>query len=88
MFRLASEGDLTALALVVDSAAELLALATRVAAKLFPATPLDTVRAGLSGAILIHPLILDALAARTPLPLTPITAPPIEGVRRLLARAT
>ena len=88
VFRLASEGDLTALALVVDSAAELLALATRVAAKLFPATPLDTVRAGLSGAILIHPLILDALAARTPLPLTPITAPPIEGVRRLLARAT
>ena len=88
VFRLASEGDLTALALVVDSAVELLALATRVATKLFPATPLDAVRTGLSGAILVHPLILEALAARTPLPLTPITAPPIEGVRRLLARAT
>ena len=86
VFRLASEGDHTALTLVVESAAELLALATRVATKLFPDTPLDTVRAGLSGAVLTHPLVVAALAPRTPLPLTPITLAPIEGVRRLLAR--
>ena len=87
VFRLASEGDNTALALVVESAAELLALATRVAAKLFPDTPLDTVRAGLSGAVLTHPLVVAALVPRTPLPLTAINAPPIEGVRRLLVRS-
>lgn len=86
VLRLAAEGDSTALALVVDSAAELLALATRVATNLFPATPLDTVRAGLSGALLTHPLVVAALAPRTPLPLAPITVAPIEGVRRLLAR--
>jgi hypothetical protein len=36
--------------------------------------------------LLTHPAVRAALAARTPLPLTPITEPPIEGVRRLLAR--
>ncbi len=86
VLRLADEGDPTAQALVVESAAELLALATRVAGKLFPDTPLDAVRAGLSGALLTHALVVSALAARTPLPLVPITAPPIEGVRRLLVR--
>ncbi len=86
VLRLAAEGDSTALALVIESAAELLALAARVATKLFPATPLDTVRAGLSGALLTHPAVLAALATRSPLALTPITEPPIEGVRRLLAR--
>jgi hypothetical protein len=88
VFRLASEGDQTALNLVVESAAELLDLAMRVAVKLFPGTPLDTVPAGLSGAVLTHELVVAALAPRTPLPLTPITAAPIEGVRRLLARDT
>ena len=86
VLRLAAEGDSTALTLVVDSAAELLALATRVAGKLFPTTPLDSVRTGLSGALLTHPLVVAALAPRTPLPLAPITVAPIEGVRRLLAR--
>jgi glucosamine kinase len=87
VLRLASEGDLTAQALAVDSAGELLALANRVAAKLFPTTPLDALRAGLSGPVLTHPVIVEALAPRSPLPLMPITEPPIEGVRRLLARA-
>jgi N-acetylglucosamine kinase-like BadF-type ATPase len=86
VFRLASEGDQTALNLVVESASELLDLATRVATKLFPDTPLDTIPAGLSGAVLTHPLVLNALGSRTPLPLAPITAAPIEGVRRLVAR--
>lgn len=86
ILRLASEGDHTAHQLVVDSVTELLALATAVATKLFPATPLDAVPAGLSGAILTHPMVVAALAPRSPLPLTPITAPPIEGVRLLLAR--
>jgi N-acetylglucosamine kinase-like BadF-type ATPase len=86
VFRLASEGDQTALNLVVESASELLDLATRVATKLFPDTALDTIPAGLSGAVLTHPLVVGALAPRTPLPLTPITAAPIEGVRRLVAR--
>ena len=86
VLRLAAEGDATALALVTESAAELLALATRVAAKLFPDTALDGVRAGLSGTLLTHPAVVAALAPRTPLPLRPLTEPPIEGVRRMLAR--
>lgn len=87
VLRLASEGDHTAHQLVVDSTAELLALATRVAARLFPDTPLDTVPAGLSGPILTHAVVVQALAPRSPLPLAPITDAPIEGVRRLLARS-
>ncbi len=86
VLRLATEGDQTAHALIVDSTAELLELAARVAAKLFPGTPLDSLRAGLSGSILTHPTVLQVLAPRSPLPLIPITASPIEGVRRLLAR--
>jgi len=86
LLRLASEGDQTAQTLVVDSAAELLALAAHVATKLFPATPLDTLRAGLSGPILTHPTVVQALAARSPLPLAPVEGAPIEGVRRLLTR--
>ena len=86
VLRLAAEGDSTALALVTDSAAELLAVAVRVAKKLFPDTPLDTLRAGLSGALLIHPVVADSLAPRAPFALTPITDSPIEGVRRLLVR--
>jgi N-acetylglucosamine kinase-like BadF-type ATPase len=86
VLRLAAEGDSTAVALVTESAAELLALAVRVAQKLFPHTPLDTVRAGLSGALLTNPVVAGALAPRAPFALTPITEAPIEGVRRLLVR--
>ena len=87
ILRLAAEGDATAHQVLVESATELLDLAHRVAAQLFPGTALDTIPTGLSGALLIHPTVLAALAPRTPLPLSPITEAPIEGVRRLLARA-
>ncbi|MCY0682981.1 hypothetical protein, partial [Klebsiella pneumoniae] len=60
----------------------------RVALKLFAGTPLDALPTGLSGALLTHPVVVAALAPRTPLPLTPITESPTEGVRRLLLRAT
>lgn len=86
VLRLAAEGDVTALALVTDSAAELIALAVRVATKLFPGTPLDTLRAGLSGALLTHPVVSQSLASRAPFALLSITDAPIEGVRRLLVR--
>jgi glucosamine kinase len=86
VLRLANEGDLTAQTLIVESAGELIALATRVATTLFPSMALDSVPTGLSGAILTHPLVVDALAPKTPLPLVPITEAPIEGVRKLLAR--
>ncbi len=86
ILRLATEGDHTAHQVLIESATELVDLATRVATKLFPGQSLDTIPTGLSGALLTHPTVLAALAPRTPLPLTPITAPPIEGVRRLLLR--
>lgn len=86
VLRLASEGDPTARDIVVESAAELLDLASRVAAKLFPATRLEAVPAGLSGALLTHPLVVAACTARTSLALTPLSEPAIEGVRRLLLR--
>lgn len=86
VLRLASEGDATAQALVIESAGELVALATKVAARLFSAVPLDTVPAGLSGPILTHPVVLAAVTARTPLPLVAVEEAPSEGVRRLLAR--
>ena len=82
-----SEGDATAHQLVIDSVTELVALATRVAAKLFPEIALDTVPAGLSGPILTHPVVASALALRSPLPLAPIEGTPIEGIRRLLVRS-
>lgn len=87
VLRLATEGDHTAHQVLIESATELLDLATHVAAKLFPGTPPGTIRTGLSGALLTHDTVFAALKPRTPLPLTPITAPPIEGVRRLLLRA-
>lgn len=87
LLRLAAEGDHTAHQLVLDSASELLALAARVAAKLFPDTALDTLPAGLSGPILTHPVVVAALSARSPLALAPVEGAPIEGVRRLLLRA-
>jgi N-acetylglucosamine kinase-like BadF-type ATPase len=86
ILRLASEGDHTAHQLVLDSTVELLTLATRVATKLFPDIALDTLPAGLSGPILTHPVVLQALASRSPLPLQPVAGSPIEGVRRLLAQ--
>ncbi len=87
VLHLATEGDEPARQLVLASAGELLDLAVRVAARLFPATALDGVPAGLSGPILTHPAVLAALAPRSPLPLMPLTDPPILGVQRLLARA-
>ncbi|WP_414664575.1 N-acetylglucosamine kinase [Horticoccus sp. 23ND18S-11] len=83
---LATEGDATARAVVIESAAELLDLALHVAGKLFPGTPHADIPTGLSGALLINPVVASALAARTSLRFQPITAAPIEGVRRLVAR--
>ncbi len=88
VLRLASEGDATAQQLVAESVAELVALALRVAAKLFPDTALDTLPAGLSGPVLTHPAVVALLAASSPLALAPVEGTPIEGVRRLLARAS
>ncbi|HVU25538.1 MAG TPA: BadF/BadG/BcrA/BcrD ATPase family protein [Opitutus sp.] len=87
LLRLATEGDRTAHALIVESVTELLDLAARVAGKLFAGVPSDAVRTGLSGSILTHPVVMEVLAPRSPLPLMPVTGRPIEGVRRLLARA-
>lgn len=86
VLRLAAEGDYTAHLLIIESASELLDLAVRVAAKLFPDTPADELRVGLSGSILTHPVVQDALVPRSPLPLIPVIGTPIEGVRRLLGR--
>ncbi len=84
VLRLAGEGDATARKIVIESATGLFQLAQAVAEKTFPDTPLASVRAGLSGPILTHPLILQELAARSPLSLAPVEGTPIEGVRRLL----
>jgi glucosamine kinase len=87
ILRLSSEGDRTAHQLVLESIGELLTLATRVATKLFPNTALDTLPAGLSGPILTHPVVVAAITSRAPFALAPVEGTPIEGVRRLLARA-
>jgi glucosamine kinase len=87
VLRLAAEGDPIAHQVVIESATELLTLATRVATKLFPDRELDTLPAGLSGPILTHPIVTAAFATRSPLALMPVEGAPIEGVRRLLARA-
>jgi glucosamine kinase len=86
MLRLAEERDEIARQIVTGSTGALLDLAITVVTKLFPAEALKTVHAGLSGPILTHPLVLKELAARSPMPLTPITDAPIEGVRQLLTR--
>jgi glucosamine kinase len=86
VLHLASEGDETARKLVLDSAKPLLDLAVQVATKLFPATPLDSLSTGLSGPILTHPEVINALVLRSPLPLVPLTEAPIIGVQQLLAR--
>ena len=87
ILRLATEGDATAHQVLIESATELLDLANHVAARLFPGTPPAQIPTGLSGALLTHATVLAALRPRTPLPLSPITEAPIEGVRRLLLRA-
>ncbi len=87
ILRLAEEGDPTAGQLVADSTGELLALALQVAVKLFPGVALDTVPAGLSGPIMSHPVVVALLSNRSPLALAPVAGTPIEGVRRLVARA-
>jgi N-acetylglucosamine kinase-like BadF-type ATPase len=84
VLRLAGEGDQAAQPIVFKSVAGLLDLATRVAGKLFPSSLLETVPAGLSGPILTDPVVMQALAARSRLPLAPVEGKPIEGVRRLL----
>jgi N-acetylglucosamine kinase-like BadF-type ATPase len=86
ILRLAGEGDAIAQRLIHDSIGELLALAMRVATKLFPESALATLPAGLSGPILTHPFVVGALASHSPLSLVPVEGTPIEGVRRLLAR--
>lgn len=86
VLRLAREGDHTANQLIVESTGELLELGVRVATKLFPEEPLDELSAGLSGPILTHPVVRQALVPRSPLALVPVTEAPIEGVRRLLVR--
>jgi len=86
VLRLANEPDETARQIVLDSTGGLLDLAITVATQLFPATALKSIPAGLSGPILTHPLVMDALAKRSPMPLTAITGTPIEGVRQLLVR--
>ncbi|MDP3069459.1 MAG: BadF/BadG/BcrA/BcrD ATPase family protein [Opitutaceae bacterium] len=88
VLRLAEEGDAVAREVAIESAGELLALANRVAEKLFPGVAPATLPTGLSGALLNHPVVAGPLAARTRLALQPITAAPIEGVRRLLLRET
>lgn len=86
VLRLASEGDGMANGLIRESVIQLFELAERVAAKLFPGMATDELRAGLSGNILTHPVVLDTLVPRSPLPLVPITTSAIEGVRRLMTR--
>jgi N-acetylglucosamine kinase-like BadF-type ATPase len=88
LLRLANEGDTTAHQLVAESVGELIALALRVAAKLFPDTALKTLPAGLSGPILTHSVVVALLSSNAPLALAPVEGTPIEGVRRLLARAS
>ena len=87
VLRLAAEGDYTAHLLILESTGELLDLAVRVAAKLFPDTAADELPAGLSGPILTHAVVQEALVPRSPLALVALTEAPIEGVRRLLARS-
>lgn len=86
VLHLAGDGDEIARELVINSAVELLQLATSVAVKLFPGDSIETVRAALSGPILTHRAVAPVLMANSPLALVPVEDTPIEGVRRLLAR--
>ncbi len=84
VLRLAAEGDPAAREAAVDSASGLLALAKRVAARLFPDTSPGLLQVGLSGSILNHPVVSGGLATQSPFRLRPVDSPPIEGVRRAL----
>jgi glucosamine kinase len=86
VIHLAAEGDQVAHQLILDACQPLLDLAQRVATKLFPDVPPKQLRAGLSGPILTHPVIVTALSSRSLLPLFALTERPIEGVRRLLMK--
>jgi N-acetylglucosamine kinase-like BadF-type ATPase len=86
VLRLAAGGDAAAGEAVSASVGHLLTLAVSVTGKLFPGKRPDSFRAGVSGHILNHPYAFQALSSRAPFPLSPITEPPIEGVRLLLAR--
>jgi len=59
-----------------------------VAAKLFPGVELATLPAGLSGPILTHAFVIGLVATRAPFAFAPVVGTPIEGVRRLLLRAS
>jgi glucosamine kinase len=85
---LAENGDPAARTVVAASASELVELARRVADKLFPGVPLGQVPAGLSGALLTHPLVFATLQGQATFRFGRVTESPIEGVRRLVARAT
>ncbi|HEX2854619.1 MAG TPA: BadF/BadG/BcrA/BcrD ATPase family protein [Opitutaceae bacterium] len=86
VLQLMDEGDPVAREIVINSAIELLQLATQVAVRLFPDS-VETVRAGLSGPILTHPAVAAVLMANSQLSLIPVEEKPIEGVRRLLTSA-
>ena len=86
VLRLAEEGDHTAHHLVLESTGELLELALRVVAKVFPGVVPDAFPAGLSGPILTHRVVVAAFSTRCKLALAPLDQAPIEGVRRLLTR--
>ncbi len=88
VLRLAEEGVAPARDIAQASVGELLALALQVAQRLFPGMSFDTLPAGLSGPILTHPWVVAHLAATGPLQLIPVAGTPIDGVRRLLARAS
>ncbi|HTU01614.1 MAG TPA: BadF/BadG/BcrA/BcrD ATPase family protein [Candidatus Sulfotelmatobacter sp.] len=87
VLRLAGEGDPAAAEAVSRSVLRLLELAVRVSDRLFPGSRPASFRAGVSGHILNHPFALRSLCSRAPFPLSPVTEPPIEGVRLLLARS-
>ena len=87
LLRLAEEGDHAAHQIVADSVTALLQLAEDVVAKKFAGWNRDTLRAGVSGPVLTHPAVRPILAKRSSLRLRPVEGQPIEGVRRLLARA-
>jgi N-acetylglucosamine kinase-like BadF-type ATPase len=87
VLRLAADGDPAAGAAVAESVWRLLELAVSVCGRLFPGQRPEAFRAGVSGPILNHPVAYQALSSRAPFPLAPITEPPIEGVRLLLARS-
>ena len=83
---LAGEGDPAAGRIMEASTGGLLALAARVAERLFPKVPAGSIRAGISGPILTHPAVMPSLIRRCPLSLHAVGGSPIEGVRRMLLR--